>query len=87
VEDVQAKTAITGPVVHGFECDQGQLLVNGQLRDGAVLDAVRPAPEDLPVPQFGQVRRLRLGQEYDVGSRQQRFLTGHFPHKGGEVVV
>ena len=71
VEDVQAEAAVAGPVVHGLEGDQRELLVDRQLGDGPVLDAVRPAPEDLPVPEFGQVLGLRLGQEDDVGFGQQ----------------
>jgi hypothetical protein len=45
----------------------GELLVDRELGDGPVLDAVRPAPEDLPVAEFGEVFGLRLGQEDDVG--------------------
>gem|GEM_PF-4410293 len=82
VEDVQPETTVAGPVVHGFEGDECELLVDGQLGDGTVLDTVRPAPEDLAVAQFGEVFRLRLGQEHDVGLRQQRFLRGHFAHEG-----
>src|SRR6478735_7630972 len=59
VEHVQAEPAVAGPVVHGLKRDEGQFLVNCQLGDGAVLDAVRPPPEDLPVPHLRQVFRLR----------------------------
>jgi hypothetical protein len=57
VEDVQGELAVTGPGVHRFEGDQRQTPVDGQLSDLLALDAVRPAPQDLPVAQLGQVLR------------------------------
>jgi hypothetical protein len=60
VEDVQAELPIA-PVVHGFEGDQGQSPVDGQLGDFLALDAVRPTPEDLFLPQLGEVLGHGLG--------------------------
>ena len=71
VEDVQAELAVVRPVVHRLEGDQGQTPVDGQLGDLLVLHAVRPAPQDLPVPQFGEVLRQRLGQQDDVAVGDQ----------------
>ena len=87
VEDMQAEAAVAGPVVHGLEGDQREFLVDRQLGDGPVLDAVRPAPEDLPVAEFGQVLGLRLGQEDDVGVRQQLLSRRDAPHEGRELGV
>ena len=87
VEDVQAEAAVAGPVVHRLEGDQRELLVDGQLGDGPVLDAVRPAPEDLPVAELGQVLGLRLGQEDDVGFRQQLRARGDAPHQRRQLGV
>jgi hypothetical protein len=66
VDDVQAELAVVRPMVHRLEGDQGQAPVDGQLGDLLVLHAVRPAPQDLPVPQLGEVVWHRLGQQNDV---------------------
>ena len=87
VEHVQAEAAVAGPVVHRLEGDQRELLVDRQLGDGPVLDAVRPAPEDLPVAQFGQVLGLRLGQEDDVGLGQYLRAGGDAPHERRQLGV
>jgi len=87
VEDMQAEAAVAGPVVHGLEGDQREFLVDRQLGDGPVLDAVRPAPQDLPVPELGQVLGLRLGQEDDVGFRQQLLSGRDAPHEGCKIGV
>ncbi len=87
VEHVQAEAAVAGPVVHGLERDQGELLVDGELSDVTVLYAVRPAPEDLSVTELSQVTRLRLGQQDDVSS-QDELLPGADPgHQGFELLV
>ncbi len=65
VEDVQAKAAVARPVVHGLKGDERELLVDGKLGDSPVLYAVRPAPQRLPVTEFGQILGLRLGGEED----------------------
>ena len=87
VEDVEAEAAVAGPVVHRLESDQRQFLVDGQLGDGPVLHAVRPAPEDLPVAELGQVLGLRLRQEDDVGGRQQLLSRCDAPHERRELGV
>jgi hypothetical protein len=53
-------------VVHRLEADQGQAPVDRQLGDLLVLHAVRPAPQDLPVAQRGEVLGQRLGQQNDI---------------------
>jgi hypothetical protein len=73
VKDVQEERAVARPVVHRFESDQGQASVDGQLRDLLVLHAVRPAPQDLPVAQFGEVLRQRFEQQDDVAVVDQLF--------------
>lgn len=87
VEDMEAEAAVTCPVVHGLEGDQRELLVDGQLGDGAVLDAVRPTPEDLAVAEFRQVLRLRLGQQDDVGVGNDLAAGGNPSHEGGQMGV
>ena len=74
-------------MVHGLKGDQRQLLVNGELGDGPVLDAVRPAPQNLPVLQLCKIFSLRLGQEHDVGLRYDLLSGGHRAHQGGQHVV
>ena len=69
VEHVQAEAAVAGPVVHRLERDQGELLVDRQLGDGPVLDAVRPAPEDLAV---AAVRRGPRAAAWAGGRRRPR---------------
>lgn len=68
---MQAEAAVTGPVVHRLEGNQREFLVDRQLGDGRVLDAVRPSPEDLPVPELGEIFGLRFRQQHDVGVGQQ----------------
>ena len=79
---MQAEAAVAGPVVHRLEGDQRELLVDGQLGDGAVLDAVRPAPEDLAIAQRGEVFGLRLGQQDDVGVGDEFFARTHASDEG-----
>ena len=74
MENVQAKTAVAGPVVHGLKGDERELLIDGQLGDGTVLHTVGPAPERLAIAEFGKILGLRLGQEDDVTVGDQ-FLT------------
>ena len=47
VEDVQAEPAVGLPVVHRLERDQRQPPIDGDLSQGGILHAVRPAPDDL----------------------------------------
>ena len=66
VEHVHHVFPIGSPVVHGLPCDQRELLVNRDLRQFGVLNSMRPAPHDLPVPQCVQVLQRGLGQQHDV---------------------
>ncbi len=75
VEDVQAERAVGGPVVHRLEGDQRQPPVDAQLGDLLVLHAVRPAPQDLPFPQAGQILGQRLGQQDDIAAGDE-LITG-----------
>ena len=60
--------AVDRPVVHGLQASHGQrqMIVDGELGDGLVLDAVRPPPQHLPYSEVGQVIGGRLGQEDDI---------------------
>ncbi len=71
VEDVGAKAPLGGPVVHCFPCDQRQPAVYCELSDCLVLDAVRPAPQDLPPMELGEVLLHRLGLKYHVALLDQ----------------
>jgi hypothetical protein len=76
-------------MVHGLERDQRERPVDGYLGELRVLHAVRPAPEDLPDPQLGDVAQQRLGLQDDValldellvgpktGDRSLELIVGH----------
>ena len=53
-------------MVHRLECDHGELLVDGELREFFVLHTVRPPPQNLPNAQPGDVAEQRLGLQDDV---------------------
>jgi len=78
VENVQVEFAVAGPVVHRFERDQCQAAVDGQLGDLRALHAVRPAPQDLPLPQLGKVPGQRFGQQDHIAVGDQ-LLAGKQP--------
>src|SRR6266851_7560340 len=71
---MQAERAVARPVVHRLKGDQGQPPVNAQLGDFLVLDAVRPAPQDLPLAQLAEVSRQRLGEQDDIAVRQELLM-------------
>ena len=54
VKDVQPEPAVGLPVIHRLERDQRQPPIDGDLGQGGVLHAVRPAPDDLSRPHLGQ---------------------------------
>ncbi len=60
VEDVQAHAPVTLPVVHRLEGDQGQPTIDGDLGQGRVLHAVRPAPDDLFGPHLLEILGLHF---------------------------
>ncbi len=66
VEDVQTESAIGLPVVHCLECDERQPAIDGFLREGRILHAVRPAPDHLSGHEFRQADPQRLGDRFDV---------------------
>ena len=87
MEDVQPEGTIGRPVVHCLERDQRQPPVDAQLGDLLVLDTMRPAPQDLPLPHLREVQWLRLGQQDDIAFREE-LLTGAKPcHAGRELLV
>ena len=61
VKDVQAESAVGPPVVHRLEGDQRQPPIYGDLRQGGILHAVRPPPNDLSQIQFRQILGLHFG--------------------------
>ena len=61
VKDVQAESAVGLPVVHRLEGDYRQPPIDGYLRQGGILYAVRPSPDDLSDVQFGHVLGLHFG--------------------------
>ena len=75
------------PVVHRLESDQRQLLVDGELGEAGVLDAVRPAPEGLPAPEGGDVLVLRLEQQDHVGPLEDLLPGGDPGDERREVGV
>jgi hypothetical protein len=60
-------------VVHRLPGDEGQPAVDGQLGHLAVLDAVRPAPDDLARAQRAQILGQRLGQQEHVACGEELF--------------
>jgi hypothetical protein len=62
-------------------------VVDAQLGDGVVLDAVRPAPQHLALPQFGDVVFGGLGQDDHVASRDQLLPRPQAGHRPGELRV
>ena len=71
VEDVETKSPSLAPVVHRLPGDEGHAPVDGELGHLAVLDAVRPAPDDLPGAQRLEVLGQRLGQQEHVALREE----------------
>jgi len=87
VEDVQAEPLVAGPVVHRLERDERQSLVDGHLGQGAVLDGVRPSPQDLSRAHLLEVDGLRLGQEHDVRAAEQVLARGEPLDERGQLLV
>jgi hypothetical protein len=87
VEHVQPESTVGLPVVHGLPRDEREALVDGELRDGPILDAVRPAPEHLPVAEVGEVGGERLRQRDDVGGGDDRLARVDGADERGELRV
>jgi hypothetical protein len=71
VEDVQVEVPIAGPVVHGLEGDQRQPLIDSDLGDRGVLNAVWPAPEDLSFAHCLEIVRHGFGEHDDLPLREE----------------
>ncbi len=71
VKDMQAERAVSGPVVHRLERDQGEPPVDAQLRDLRVLNTMRPAPQDLARSHALEVGCLRLWEQDDGAIREE----------------
>ena len=67
VEYVQAEVTLPGPVVHRFEGDEGEALVDRGLCQLGVLHTVGPPPEGATGRDLGHVRCLGLGEQEDIG--------------------
>src|SRR5512146_2821478 len=82
MKDVQPEGTSGRPVVHCLERDKREPPVDAQLGDLLVLDTMRPAPQDLPLPHPFEVRWLRLGQQDDIAFRDE-LRTGAKPCDAG----
>ncbi len=60
--------------------------VDGQLGHFVVLDAVRPAPQHLAVPQFREILKERLREQDDVTFRDE-LLTGAESGDGARQLI
>ncbi len=87
VEDMNTERALRRPVVHRLPSDHGQSAVDAQLGDRLVLDAVRPAPQHLPVPQLGDVLQRRFGQQDHVARGDQLVPRADPAHQRCELLV
>ena len=67
------------PVVHRLERDDRQPLVDRELRHPRVLHQVRPAPQHLAVAELPQVLELGLGQQHDIGCRDDLLARREAP--------
>lgn len=87
VEYMQAEAPVGVPVVHRFEGDEGEPLVDRQLRDLGVLHAVGPAPHRLPVAKREQIDRLHLGQKDHLAALDQLGAAENSSHVRSQVVI
>ncbi len=87
VEHVQVERAVVGPVVHRLEGDQGQPPVDRDLGEPLVLDAVRPAPENLPLAEIDEFGRERLGQQHDIAFGEELLPRAEAADHGRQVRV
>ena len=87
VKDMQTERAVRIPVVHRLKGDQGQPPLDAQLGDLPVLDTVRPAPQDLPVPHLREVLGLRFGQQDDIAFREELVAGAKPGHQRGQLVI
>ena len=87
MKDVQAESAVGLPVVHRLESDQRQPAIDGDLREGGILHAVRPSPDDLSHMQFGEILGLDFGQQDDVAVGDELFTRPDSTHEVGQCDV
>ena len=60
VENMQAEVTFGSPVIHRLESNQRKPPVNRRLGHFIILDAVRPAPQNMPLWEFSYLGCLRL---------------------------
>ncbi len=87
VKDVQAEPAVGLPVIHRLEGDQRQPPINGDLREGGILHAVRPAPDDLSHIEFREILGLDFGQQNDVAVGDELVSGADSTDEFGQCVV
>ena len=87
VKDVQPEPAVGLPVIHRLEGDQRQPPIDGDLGQGGILHAVRPAPDDLSHMEFGEILGLDLGQQDDVAVGDELFPGADSTDEFGQCVV
>ena len=71
IEDVHVPFAAGVPAVHRLPRDQGEMPVDGELRELRLLHAVDPAAEHTAFSHRGKVGFRRLWDDYQVAAAQQ----------------
>jgi hypothetical protein len=74
-------------VVHGFERDERQPLVDRELRQFLVLNAVRPPPQDLSISHPGEITEYRLGLQQDVALLDQLLARPEAADPRAQLIV
>ncbi len=87
MKDVQAESAVGLPVVHRLEGDQRQPPIDGDLRQGSILHAVRPPPDDLSHIEFREILGLYFGQQDDVAAGDELFACPDSTDEFGQDIV
>ena len=87
MKDVQPESAVGLPVIHRLEGDQRQPPIYGDLCQGGILHAVRPAQDDLSHVEFRQILGLNLGQQDDVAVGDELFAGADSTDESGQFVV